>query len=280
MAGSKSKSTRRPRPRTATARPAAADGAATPRVTALELEVRDLRAEVAALEQATKLKDQYLAVATHELSAPLAAMKAYVEALIEGHGDPAFTEAEEFLRVLDRETTRLTRVVERTLELSRLARRQGELRLQPVDLAAAAGEVQASLHPLLAERRMSLVVEVAPDLPVLAADPDLLKQVLVNLLHNAIKFSPPGSRVWLRGTCAGTGGEIEVRDEGHGIALHEQEHVFEPWFRSADERVVRARGTGLGLSIVKTIVEQHGTRIRVDSEPNVGTSFRFTLSRF
>src|SRR5262245_27150886 len=98
--------------------------AATPsQVTALELEVRDLRAEVEELRRAASLKDQYLAVAPHELSAPLAPMKAYSEAFIEGHGDPTFTHGEEFLRVLDRETTRLTRVVERTLELSRLARR-------------------------------------------------------------------------------------------------------------------------------------------------------------
>jgi signal transduction histidine kinase len=264
----------------AAVRTAAASPAASPQVTALELEVRDLRAEVEELQRASSLKDQYLAVATHELSAPLAAMKAYVEALIEGHNDPTFTHGEEFLRVLDRETTRLTRVVERTLELSRLARRQREVRLHPVDLAAVAAEVQASLRPLLAERHMTLLIEVAPEVPHAAGDPDLLKQVLVNLVHNSIKFSPPGSRVWLRVTPAGTGTEIEVRDEGHGIAPHEQEHVFEPWFRSADERVARARGTGLGLAIVKTIIEQHGTRIRVESQPNVGTSFRFTLSRY
>jgi len=253
---------------------------ATPAVAALDLELRDLRQEVEALRQQVRLKEQYLAVATHELSAPLSSMKAYIEALIEGHGDPAFTEGEEFLRVLDRETTRLTRVVERTLELSRLARRQGELRLQPTDLVQVVADVQASVQPLLAERKMQMIVDIDVETPILAADPDLLGQVLLNLVHNSIKFSPLGSRVWVIGRCSGTGGEIEVRDEGHGIAIHEQEHVFEPWFRSSDDRVARARGTGLGLSIVKAIVEQHGAHIRVDSQPDAGTSFRFTLSRF
>lgn len=249
-------------------------------VAALELEVRDLRVEVDGLREAARLKDQYLAVATHELSAPLASMKAYVEALVEGYGDPTFVEGEEFLRVLDRETTRLTRVVERTLELSRLARRQGELRLQPTDLANVAADVQGSVQPLLAEREMRLVVEIDPGVPVVAGDADLLKQVMLNLVHNAIKFSEPGSRVWVRAVATPTGAEVEVRDEGHGIAAHEQEHIFEPWFRSADERVARARGTGLGLSIVKAIVEQHGSRVTVESELHAGTSFRFTLSRF
>ena len=249
-------------------------------VTALELELHDLRAEVDALREAARLKDQYLAVATHELSAPLASMKAYIEALIEGQGDPAFTEGDEFLRVLDRETTRLTRVVERTLELSRLARRQGELRIQPTDLVQVAADVQSSVQPLLSERSMRLIVDVATDVPVVAADPDLLKQVLLNLVHNSIKFSPPGSSVWVCGVSNGSGVVVEVRDQGHGIAPHEQEHVFEPWFRSADERIARARGTGLGLSIVKTIVEQHGSHIKIDSTLHVGTSFQFTLSRF
>lgn len=246
-------------------------------VAALEREVRDLRAEVDELRQANRLNDEYLAVATHELSAPLASMKAYVEALLEHHRDPAFGHTEEFLKVLAKETARLIRVVERTLEISRLTRRGAALQRGLVDLGEVVDDVAMSLQPVLAERCMTFDAELPPQLPVIDADRDLLKQVLVNLIHNAVKFSPPGRTVQVRATHAGGVVEVEVRDEGYGIAPEELGRVFEPYFRSGDGRVARERGTGLGLSVVKTIVEQHGGRVWVESQPDHGTSFRFTL---
>jgi signal transduction histidine kinase len=250
-----------------------------PTVTALELEVSDLRAEIEALHQACKLKDQYLSVATHELSAPLAAMKAYIEALIEHHTDPSFTHTGEFLGVLGRETERLIRLVNRTLEISRLTYRGVRQVLEPTSIAEVVTEIHPSLQPVLDERRIRLDVQVHRDLACVAADRDLLKQVLLNLVHNAVKFSPPGRKVTVRATARGSQVEVEVQDEGYGIAPHELGRLFEPYFRSGDQRVERERGTGLGLSIVKTIVEQHGGRIEVQSLPEMGTTFRFTLRK-
>jgi two-component system phosphate regulon sensor histidine kinase PhoR len=246
-------------------------------VAALEHEVRELRSELDDLRQANRLKDEYLAVATHELSAPLASIKAYVEALLEHHRDPAFDHTEEFLQVLAKETARLIRVVDRTLEISRLTRRSANLQRGLVDLAEVVDDVALSLQPVLAERSMTLEAELPPELPVIDADRDLLKQVLVNLIHNAVKFSPSGKMVKLRAGRSGDVVEVEVRDEGFGIAAAELGRIFEPYFRSGDARVARERGTGLGLSVVKTIVEQHGGRVWVESQPDRGTSFRFTL---
>jgi len=242
-------------------------------------EAQDLRAEIEALRQACRLKDQYLSVATHELAAPLSAMKAYIEALLEHHADPGFTQTGEFLRVLEKETGRLIRVVDRTLEISRLTWRGSRIRLEPTRLADVVHELLPSVQPVLVERSMTLDVDLPENLPLVAADADLLNQVFLNLIHNAIKFSPPG-RVVRVGAVANSGGlEVEVRDEGWGIVPEELGRVFEPYFRSGDGRVERERGTGLGLSIVKTIVEQHGGRIWVESEPQRGTSFRFTLPK-
>jgi len=122
-------------------------------------------------------------------------------------------------------------------------------------------------------------VDLKADLPLVAADVDLMGQVLFNLVHNAVKFSPPGRTVRLAAVAASGFVEVEVGDQGYGIVPEELGRVFEPYFRSGDGRVERERGTGLGLSIVKTIVEQHGGRIWVESEPQRGTSFRFTLPK-
>ena len=125
---------------------------------------------------------------------------------------------------------------------------------------------------------MTLDVDLGADLPLVAADVDLLNEVLLNLIHNAVKFSPPGRTVCVAAVCTPEYVEVEVRDQGYGIVPEELGRVFEPYFRSGDGRVERERGTGLGLSIVKTIVEQHGGRIWVESEP-ARHSFRFTLPK-
>jgi two-component system phosphate regulon sensor histidine kinase PhoR len=200
-----------------------------------------------------------------------------LEALIENHGDPRFNETAEFLAVLDQETARLVRIVERMLESARLGGGT-ELRLQPVLLADLVRETVRGLAPLLDERGMQLELDVAVDLPVVQVDHDLLRQVLVNLIHNAIKFSAPGRRIWVQAQDrSGTQIEIQVRDEGFGIVREEIDRIFDPYFRSSDDRVGRQRGAGLGLAIVKTIVEQHGGRIVAESRPDHGTTFRFTI---
>jgi signal transduction histidine kinase len=245
----------------------------------LEVEVQALRAEAGELRRASRLKDQYLSVATHELSAPLTAMKAYIEALETHWDDPHFTHAHEFLGVLGRELERLIRIVERTLEVSRLTSRGLDVRRQPVDLTAALADIALSIDPILTQNGIALVAQLPDTLPPVLGDRDLVKQVLLNLIHNAIKFSPRGRRVYVQAAEAAEHVLVEVRDEGFGIAPEEIGRIFEPWFRSADDRVERQRGTGLGLTIVKTIVEGHGGTITVESHTDRGTTFRFTLPK-
>jgi signal transduction histidine kinase len=238
--------------------------------------VARLQAELAELRETCRLKDQYLSVATHELSSPLAAMKAYLEALIAHHADPGFNQTGEFLQVLSRETDRLIRLVDRTLEISRLTAR-GLPQREALDLGALLDEMQPSLQPALAAHRARLAVALAPGLGPVHADRDMLQQVLLNLIHNALKFSPEETTVTVSAVPLADGVQIEVQDQGYGIRPEELASVFEPYFRSSDERVERQRGTGLGLSIVKSIVHQHRGTVGVESAPNRGTVFRFTI---
>ncbi|MFQ5599090.1 MAG: sensor histidine kinase [Candidatus Krumholzibacteriia bacterium] len=240
-------------------------------------EIERLREELEELRHAARLKDQYLSVATHELSTPLTAIKAYIDALSENYGDPGFTQGPDFLQVLERETARLICIVERTLQFSRLTSGTQMVRCTQLDFSELVEEIVDSLRPVLQERVMTLEAQVPADLPPLDADRDLLKQVLINLVHNAVKFSPSGRSVLLRVDVHPGVVEIEVRDNGYGIVPEELQRIFDPYFRSLDDRVKGERGTGLGLAIVKTIVEQHGGRIWVESELDRGTAFRFSL---
>jgi signal transduction histidine kinase len=242
-------------------------------------ELERLRTELLELQRMNRLKDQYLSLAAHELSTPLTAIKAYIEALVENYGEPEFQQGPEFLRVLQRETSRLIRVVDRTLQISRLTSRAQDVRRSDVDLKQLVGETADSMRPVLAERAVHLAVQVPDALPNIAADRDLLEQVLINLVDNAAKFSPRGRTVTLRAAARGNGVEIEVRDQGYGIASDELGRIFDPYFRSDDGRVTCERGIGLGLAIVKTIVEQHGGRVSVESQIDSGTTFRFLLPR-
>jgi signal transduction histidine kinase len=244
----------------------------------LEAEVRGLRAEVEELRGAGRARDEGLTRAAHELSAPLTAMKAYVEALQAHYGEPTFTQGPEFLGVLERETARLIRIVDRSLILSRAGAGCG-LRRESVQLGEVASQVAAALRPVLEERAVACDLELPSDLPEVEADRDQMEQVLVNLVHNAVKFSPRGERVALRAAVARGEIMVEVRDRGYGIDPSELGLVFQPFFRSQDLRVARERGTGLGLCIVKTIVERHGGRVGVESEPSQGTRVWFTLPR-
>ena len=220
-------------------------------------EIDRLRKELAEMQRISRLKDQVLSVAAHELATPLTSIKAYVETLVENWGSPQFVEGEEFLQVLKRETDRLLRIVERTLQISRLTSGSQIIERRPVELDE--------------------LVHLPRGLPRVSADRDLLEQVFINLLDNAAKFSHRGRVVTLRISSRSGIVEIEVRDQGFGIARDEIQHIFDPYFRSRDDRVGHERGTGLGLAIVKTVVEQHGGQIAVESEIDRGTTFRFSL---
>ena len=239
----------------------------------LQQENRRLRRELRQMRLSQRVSDEYLSVVTHELATPLTAIKAYVEALIMHQDDPAFTQGREFLRVLDRETSRLIRLVDRTQQISRLTSGKQTVHSGHVQLQELVEETTDALRPILEQRG----VEFVADLPAVAADRDLCKQLLINLVHNAIKFSPEQGKVFLQADVNQNHAEVRISDEGCGVRSEDRERIFEPFFRSASTPSEVERGSGLGLAIARTIVEQHGGRITVDSEVGKGTSFRFTL---
>jgi signal transduction histidine kinase len=166
-------------------------------------------------------------------------------------------------------------LVEDLLSLSRLETSPAQMR--PVKVRAIAEEAISALWEAAERAQVALLLQAPPGLPRVLADPDRLQQVFINLLDNAIKYSSGGATATIRLYHEGNVVRVELADTGPGIAADDLPHIFEPMYRGSTAAIRASLGTGLGLTIVKTILEQHGTAISVQSAPGEGTTFTFLL---
>ncbi|MEJ2210676.1 MAG: ATP-binding protein [Anaerolineae bacterium] len=235
----------------------------------------------ARIEASMKAQRAFVANASHELRTPLTNIKLRAEALEDGAlEDPAV--AQKFVREIGSEAERLSRLANDLLTLSRQDETPAPLR-EPVDLSRLVADVAGEMSLRAEKGGVDLVLEVAPHLPLLSADPAGLRAVLVNLLDNALQYTPAGGSVTIsaRPVDLPAGVEIEVADTGAGIAAEDLAHIFGRFYR-ADKARRRGSGqagsgAGLGLAIVKGIVEAHGGTITARSTPGQGTTIVVTL---
>jgi signal transduction histidine kinase len=217
-------------------------------------------------------KSEFLALVSHELRTPLTAVKGFVDTVLLHWNSIPDGRRRELLTRASSNADELGRLVGQLMEFARSEARPIEL--SPVELSVR-GAVDTALHdlaPVVAEHVID--VEVPRDLAV-EADADAFNHVLVNLLTNAVKFSPSGSRVVVRGDRDGGDVVVSVSDEGVGIPSDEQDRIFDRYYQSAEGD--RGRGTGIGLTIAQRFTELHGGRIWVESEPGHGAAFSFTM---
>ncbi len=228
------------------------------------------------LRQLEAVRQEFVANVSHELRTPLALIKSAAETLIDG-GKNDVTITARFLEIIDKHANRLTLLIDDLLLLARLDSGRVELNLQPVPLRAAAQDALDDAALIARARGVRLANEVPPGV-VAEADPDRLRQVLANLIDNAIKYGRPDGTVALRGRAlAGARVEISVRDDGPGIPTEALVRVFERFYRADKARSREQGGTGLGLAIVKNVVQAHGGEVRVESTPGEGAEFFITL---
>jgi signal transduction histidine kinase len=225
------------------------------------------------LRQLDETKSAFLSNVSHELRTPLASIRAYAELLLT-YDDPAV--AREFVEIIHGESERLTQLVNDVLDLMKIEAGQMEYRLEPLDLTPLIEEVGRVYAPVLARENVAFRCVISPDLPMVQADPTRLRQVLGNLLSNARKFTPGGA-IDLSAARVGDEVRVAVSDTGVGIAVEDQERIFERFQQAGPVLTDKPRGTGLGLAICRDIVAHHGGRIWVDSRPGEGSTFTFTL---
>ena len=221
-------------------------------------------------------KSQFISNVSHELRTPLFNIKSFIETLYEYGEDLTEAERQEFLETANRETDRLTRLVNDVLDLSRLESCK-IYHLEAVDLAQPIEQILRTYQLNARDKGIELLQEVEVDLPPVLGHYDLLLQVFANLVGNALKFTETGGKVMIRAHLqAPEIVRIEITDTGLGIDQEDQNAIFERFFR-VENRVHTLEGTGLGLSIVRNIIQRHRSRVRLVSEVGVGTTFWFDL---
>ena len=226
------------------------------------------------IRQVETSQKEFVSNVSHELRNPMASIKAMVETLESGAVNDSKI-ALDFLARMRGDVDRINVLVDGLLELSRMESGQFRIQAQPITVEPLVQGVRDKFSEAALAQGVDLVASVNGDVPLVMADGEMLAQVFVNLVENALKFTPRGGSVSIRAQPAGEFVQFEVKDTGVGVAPQHLPHIFERFYKV--DRSRRDSGTGLGLAIVKQLVESHGGRISVDSREGEGCAFVFTI---
>jgi signal transduction histidine kinase len=222
-----------------------------------------------------QMKSQLLSTVSHELRTPLASIKGFATTLLRQDVEWDEASRREFLHIIDEESDRLTELISNLLDMSRIE--AGELRVEPepIDLGPIIHETAAEFQVMTSEHRF--LVHQSTSLPQVMADPRRSRQVLRNLVENAVKYSPTGGVITISAQTSKDSVLVSIADQGIGIQQKDLDHVFDRFYQVDNASTRRVGGSGLGLAICKAIVEAHRGSIWVESEPRIGSTFYFTL---
>jgi two-component system phosphate regulon sensor histidine kinase PhoR len=238
------------------------------------LTVRDL----SALKVVNKLRSNFVSMVSHELRTPLNSVHGFVDLLLQGHMGELTEEQHTYLGYTQEGVLQLVSIVEDILFMTRSDLGQFEIKQEEVHFQSLVRQVIGTLQPQAFRSEVVLRHDISEELPPLYADPQRIKQVLNNLVANAIKYTPPGGTVTVSARQYDDRFEmISVTDTGYGIRVEDRQHVFERFYQSHHSSQSKMGGYGLGLSIAKLIVEQHGGTISFETLVDKGTTFSFTV---
>lgn len=243
----------------------------------LEATSAELRRANEQLQELDRLKDEFISTVTHELRTPLTSIRAFSEILLT-NPDMEPEQRSEFLGIIVKESERLTRLINEVLDLAKLESGRVDWLMEQVDLQALTRDAINATRQLFRDKSVTLEEQLGLEPVIISGDHDRLTQVVINLLSNAVKFCPEQTgQVIIRLLPNNEHVQIEVHDNGPGIPHDQQLLIFEKFHQVSDRRAGKPKGTGLGLAISERIVERHGGRIWVESEPGHGAAFKVEL---
>ncbi len=245
---------------------------------------RRLAQAVERLQEADRVKSNFLATVSHELRTPLTSVIGYSEMLLEGIAGPLNDEQREYVRTVMEKGDQLLQLITGILDISRMEAGQMKFSREPFELAEVVSVALSTIAPHARTKKLNIHLELPDELPRLLGDRDKVRQVLLNLLGNAVKFTPEGGAITIRAYLQHADEDVprdmmrvDVSDTGIGIAPEHQGRVFDPFYQVDNSSTREYGGTGLGLNIVRRFIEAHGGRVGVESEEGRGATFWFTL---
>ena len=234
--------------------------------------------DITSLQLIQQRQADFVANASHELSTPLTAIRGFAETLVDGAADHA-ADSRHFAGIILSESTRMQRLVEDLLQLAKIdaAEYRQQYQCIAVQIQPLLNAVVHELSPVWRQKQLSVTVEAPDQLLSALTDPDRLKQILVNLVDNAVKYTPDGGKILVKASQEADEVKFTVKDSGIGIPAEDLPRIFERFYRIDKARARSVGGTGLGLAIVKQLIDGLGGTIEVESKPDAGTTFVFTL---
>src|SRR5688572_5617496 len=245
--------------------------------TKLEESNNELNQANAQLRELSAMKEEFLALTTHDLRSPLAVISGVINFFTSGRLGELTGEQRNMVTMMERNTQNLIELVNDLLDASKLESGTMRLDLSTIELRGLTDELREQMQPLAAEKEIELTEEVPADLPQLRADRAKLRRVLVNLISNALKFTPRGGRVSVSAAPEGSLVRVSVTDTGVGIPPDDLRDIFDKYAQARSRATRSEKGTGLGLYITRQLVELHGGHIEVRSEVGKGSTFSFTI---
>jgi signal transduction histidine kinase len=245
--------------------------------TRLEESNRELNQANAQLRELSAMKEEFLALTTHDLRSPLTVISGVINFFTSGRLGDLTSEQRNMVSMMERNTQNLIELVNDLLDASKLESGTMRLDMATIDLGGLIDDLREQMQPLAAEKEIALEVDVAEELPAVRADRAKLRRVLVNLVSNALKFTPRGGHVRLSAAPLEAAVRVSVTDTGVGIPAEDLRDIFDKYAQARSRATRSEKGTGLGLYITRQLVELHGGRIEVSSEVNKGSMFSFTI---
>jgi signal transduction histidine kinase len=238
---------------------------------------RELNEANAKLRELSEMKEEFLALTTHDLRSPLTVISGVISFFTSGRLGELTPEQKNMVAMMERNAQSLIELVNDLLDASKLESGTMRLEIASIDLRGLIDELRETMEPLVREKGLKMEEALPADLPLVEADRPKLRRILVNLVSNAIKFTSKGGQVTVRAVREDGAVRISVSDTGVGIAPEDVKLLFDKYEQARSRATRGEKGTGLGLYITKQLVELHGGEIKVESELGKGSTFSFTL---